>query len=245
VLLGLREAHEAVAVAALPAGTRREASASHVRFNAEAQAVASRVVRQADRRLTTLGGVHTHPGSLRHPSDGDLRGDRQWVRHLRGQEGIFGIGTADGPALVAELAVAHQPSAHVQCLGPLRFSWYALRDGEASYRPLPVGLTLGPDLARPLHSFWSVLEQHAGRIDRVLQQQAGARAEVADGPALLLTVPLADRAGAVRVLVGEQDVRYYLDRGGQLLEVEHQDELVDRGVYLLLAELTARPFHTP
>src|SRR5207244_3346903 len=81
---------------------------------------------------------------------GDLRGGGRWVRHLRGLEGVFGIGTADGPEGPGTL-FAYQPRPHVQCLGALRFSWYALRHGETTYRALPVGLTIGPDLARPLH----------------------------------------------------------------------------------------------
>src|SRR5262249_44661109 len=124
VLLGLREPTRAVVLATLPAGAEYEASTAHVRFNSTGQAVASRIVRQADRRLSIVGVVHTHPGSLRHPSDGDYRGDVQWVRHLRGGEGIFGIGTADGPTVAPGAAFAQQPRPHVQCLGELRFSWY-------------------------------------------------------------------------------------------------------------------------
>jgi len=98
VLLGVREVHEALVLATLPAGAERSAGVAHVRFNSEGQALASRIVRQWDRRLTMLGVVHTHPGSLRHPSDGDYYGDSQWVGRLRGGQGIFGIGTADGPS---------------------------------------------------------------------------------------------------------------------------------------------------
>src|SRR5206468_3580214 len=157
VLLGLREATQGVVLATLPAGAQRDASVSHVRFNSTAQAVASRIVRQADRRLTILGVVHTHPGSLRHPSDGDFAGDSQWVRHLRGGEGVFGIGTADAhPG--TEALFAEQPRPHVQTMGELRLSWYSLRAGAAAYRPVPVSLTIGPDLARPLHSVWTVIE---------------------------------------------------------------------------------------
>jgi proteasome lid subunit RPN8/RPN11 len=242
VLLGLREAHEAVALATLPAGTLRDAGIAHVRFNSNAQALASRIVRQADRRLTILGVVHTHPGSLRHPSDGDLRGDRQWVDHLRGKEGVFGIGTADGAPDPAAL-FAYQPRPHVYCLGELRFSWYSLRSGESAYRPLPVEMTLGPDLARRLHSIWSTLEHHADRIDRLYRQQSGARFEVVNGehgPGLMLALPLAGSGDAVRVVVSETGVRYLLERGGELLQVDHHDDWVDRGVYLLLAELAAR-----
>lgn len=242
VLLGLREPHEAVVLATLPAGALRDASVAHVRFNSNAQVLASRIVRQTDRRLTTLGVVHTHPGSLRHPSDGDLRGDGQWVVNLRGKEGVFGIGTADGPE-IADGLFAYQPRPHMQCLSGLRFSWYSLRQGDRGYRPLPVELTIGPDLARALHEFWDTLEFHAERIERLFRQQSAMRFQVLSdkwGPGLLLTLPLAERGDAVQVLIRPKEVRYYLLRSGELLEVQHPDDCVDRGVYLLLAELAAR-----
>jgi proteasome lid subunit RPN8/RPN11 len=241
VLVGLREASEAVVLATFPAGTRRDAGVAHIRFDSCGQVLASRIIRQADRRLTILGVVHTHPGSLRHPSDGDLRGDAQWVRHLRGREGAFGIGTADAPA--AGGMFAYQPRPNVQCLGELRFSWYALEEGDSAYRPLPVELTIGPDLARPLHAIWEMLEAHAERIDRLYRQQTGLRFEVtADewGPGLILTVPLAAGGDAIRVVLRPKGVFYYVIQGGEVLEVQHHDEQVDRGVYLLLAELASR-----
>jgi hypothetical protein len=242
MLLGLRDASEAVALATLPAGAEREASVAHIRFNSSAQALGSRIVRQGDRRLTILGVVHTHPGSLRHPSDGDLRGDRDWVRNLRGGEGVFAIGTADGISAGAT-EFAFQPKPNVHCLDGLRFSWYALGADDAGYRPLPAELTIGPDLARPLHPLWPTLEAHAERIDRLYRQLTGVRFEVIDdqwGPALVLTVPLATAGEAVRVVVRRKEVRYYLHRGEEALEVQHRDDCVDRGVFLLLAELAAR-----
>src|SRR5947209_15920624 len=145
VLMGLREHDEAIALATLPAGTQRDAGVAHVRFNSSGQALASRIVRQADRRLTILGVVHTHPGSLRHPSDGDLQGDAQWVARLRGGEGVFAIGTADGrkPLPGRAALFAERPRPNVQCLGELCFSWYSLRAGQRGYHALPVELTLG------------------------------------------------------------------------------------------------------
>jgi len=242
VLLGLREANEAVALATLPAGTEREASVAHVRFNSTGQALGSRIVRQNDRRLTILGVVHTHPGSLRHPSDGDLRGDREWVRNLRGGEGVFGIGTADGIS-AGPTEFAFQPRPNVHCLSGLRFTWYALGSEDSDYRPLTAELTIGPDLARPLHPLWPTLEAHAQRIDRLYRQLAGVRFEVISdewGPALVLTVPLAAAGEAVRVVVRRKEVRYYFVRGEAVFEVQHRDECLDRGVFLLLAELAAR-----
>jgi proteasome lid subunit RPN8/RPN11 len=238
VLLGLRERDEAIALATLPAGAHSDAGVAHVRFNSLGQAVASRIVRQHDRRLTILGVVHTHPGSLRHPSSGDLEGDSVWVRHLRGGEGVFGIGTADGPAGNGAV-FAYQPRPNVHCLGELRFSWYALRQGDTGYRPLPVEVTIGPDLARPLHAIWPTLELHAERVDRLYRQQAGMRFEVLsdDNPGLVLTLPLAANGEAVRVVLRHKSVRYYLQRDGEVLEVDLTDDYVDRGVYLLLAEL--------
>jgi hypothetical protein len=151
MLLGLRQQGEAVVLATLPAGAERDAGVGHVQFNSTGQALGSRIVRQQDRRLAPLGVVHTHPGTLRHPSDGDYRGDSAWVQYLRGGEGVFGIGTADEKGPSGNL-FAQQPRPHVQCLGELCLSWYTLRHGDSNYRPLPVELTLGPDLARPLHS---------------------------------------------------------------------------------------------
>jgi proteasome lid subunit RPN8/RPN11 len=242
VLLGLRHAAEAVVLATLPAGALADAGVAHVRFNSEAQALASRIVRQADRRLTILGVVHTHPGSLRHPSDGDYRGDSDWVTKLRGREGVFGIGTADGPGTPGAM-FGHQPRPSVQCWGDLRFSWYALAEGAAEYRPLTVEVTYGPDLARPLHLLWSALEVHAGRLDRLYRQLIGVRFEVINddwGPGLVLVVPLPEKGGAVRLLVRTKEVRYYVERAGDLLEVDPGEESVDRAVFLLLAELAAR-----
>lgn len=242
VLLGLREAREAVVLATLPAGALRDASVAHVRFNSIAQAVASRIVRQSNRRLVMLGVVHTHPGSLRHPSESDLRGDAQWVANLRGKEGVFGIGTADAPE-AGDGLFAYQPRPHVQCLKGLRFSWYALGEGDSAYRPLPVELTIGPDLARSLHDIWTSLEFHAERIERLFRQQSGMRVEVVSdkwGPGLLLTLPLTEPGDAIQVLVRPKEVRYYVVRRGEVLAVQHHEDSVDRGVYLLLAELAAR-----
>jgi hypothetical protein len=239
VLLGLREMNEALVLATLPAGAGRNAGVAHVRFNCSGQALASRIVRQQDRRLTMLGVVHTHPGSLRHPSDGDYQGDCQWVGRLRGAEGVFGIGTADGTAPTTTV-VAHQPRPHVQVMGELCISWYALADGDRRYRPLGVGLTLGPDLARPLHPVWTTIEAHAEQLDRLCRQQAGVSFQAVSGlygPALAVNLTLAEPDSSLRLVLERKEVRYYLVRGDELLTVDPHETQVDRGVYLLLAEL--------
>jgi proteasome lid subunit RPN8/RPN11 len=241
VLLGVRQEEEAVVLATLPAGAERDAGVGHVQFNSSAQVLGSRIVRQSDRRLVVLGVVHTHPGSLRHPSDGDYRGDSDWVGQLKGEEGIFGIGTADSNPTNGTV-IAHQPKAYVQCLGTLRLTWYALRAGDKDYRPLPVALTLGPDLARPLHTVWPMVEAHADRLDRLCRQQTGVTFEVTpgnQGPALTATVPLAEPGRAIRVELEGKDARYYLVRNGEPLPADVREVRVDRAVYLLLAELAA------
>jgi hypothetical protein len=240
--LGLRDADEAVALATLPAGADRNAGQAHVRFNSQAQALGSRIVRQVDRRLSLLGVVHTHPGSLRHPSDGDYRGDVQWVGQLRGGEGVFAIGTADVKPRPGSAGVAWQPRPHRQCLDELGLSWYALKEGDADYRPLPVELTLGPDLARPLRPVWSLVEEHAERLDRLARQMARVKFDVVpgrEGTALAVTVPLADPGQAVRILLEGKEVRYYLVREGELLAADLRETRVDQGLYLLLAELAS------
>jgi hypothetical protein len=241
ILLGLRDAEEAIALATLPAGTEREAGVAHVQFNWLAQAVGCRFVRHYDRHINMLGVVHTHPGSLRHPSDADYRGDRDWVGQLRGKEGVFGIGTADG-ASGTGVPFSRHPRPHVQCLGKLCLSWYALGQGDANYRPLPVELTLGPDLARPLHDVWATIETHAERLDRLARQQAGVSFKVvssAHGAALAVSIPLAEPGDAVRVLLEDNDVRYLLERGGEVMTADVQEARIDQGVYLLLAELAS------
>jgi hypothetical protein len=242
IILGLRELDEAVVLATLPAGTASDAGVAHVQFNSGGQALASRIVRQTDRRLAMLGVVHTHPGSLRHPSDADYRGDSDWVGQLRGSEGIFGIGTADGDSTDGSL-YARQPKPHVQCLGPLCLSWYALREGDRDYRALAHRLTLGPDLARPLHPLWATIEAHADRLDRLFRQQTRVKFEVVPGEkerALAVSLPLAEQGDVVRVLLEGTDVRYYVIRNGEAMSVDSPEARVDRGVYLLLAELAGQ-----
>jgi hypothetical protein len=241
LVLGLRKTDEVLVLATLPAGVDYDASVGHVWFNSAGQTVGSRIVRQNDKRLSIVGVVHTHPGSLRHPSDGDFRGDSQWVQNLRGGEGVFGIGTADAPGDAG--CVAWQPQPNVQCLGSLRFSWYTLRDDDTQYRPIPVEITIGPDLALPLHPLWPALESHADRIDRLYRQQARLSFEVLSddhGPTLAMNLPLAEPGDAVRVLVRNKEVRYLVRRGDEVFEVDQRDDCIDRGVYLLLAELAAR-----
>jgi hypothetical protein len=240
VLLGLRQPSEAVVLATLPAGAQRDAGVAHVQFNSNAQAMGSRIVRQIDRRLGILGVVHTHPGSLRHPSDGDYEGDSHWVEKLRGGEGVFGIGTADAHSVGL---IAEHPKPHVQALGELCFSWYSLRKGDRRYRALPVELTLGPDLARPLHPVWPIIEAYADQLDRLYCQQAQVTFDVVmghGGPALSVNVKLAGPGGAIRIVLGKKEVRYYLVRGDEVLAVDAHEPQVDRGVYLLLAELAGQ-----
>jgi len=242
VLLGVRDADEALVLATLPAGTERDAGVAHVRFNSLGQEMASRMVRQADRRLAVLGVVHTHPGSLRHPSDGDFRGDSQWVGRLRGKEGIFGIGTIES-ASDGALSIGSQPKPHVQCWSGLRFSWYALGDGDDRYRPIPVHMTLGPDLARPLHLVWPVIEKHAERLDRLCRQQAGVRFELAprqNGPALVMRIPLASAGSEVKIILMEKEEQYQVVQEGRSFAMNPEDGRVDRAVYLLLAELAGQ-----
>jgi proteasome lid subunit RPN8/RPN11 len=242
VLLGTRDETEAVVLATLPAGAERDAGREHVRFNSAAQALASRIVRQADRRLTLLGVVHTHPGSLRHPSRGDLEGDRQWVPQLRGGEGVFGIGTTDaGEESQSEMVAVHLKP-NTQCLGPMRFSWYTLAAEEKRYHRVPVELTLGPDLAKPLRPVWSEIEQHADRLDRLARQQTKVRFDITAGrtkEALAVAVGLAD-GGTIRVLIEGKEARYFHEANGEVSQIELPDTPPDQGIYLLLAELARR-----
>jgi len=236
-LLGLRRGSEAVVLATLPAGTKRDAGSCHVLFDAETQGFASRVVRQGHRQLTMLGVVHTHPGSMRHPSSGDYRGDVQWVANLRGQEGIFGIGTADG----SPDGVSRQPEVHRQCLGELGFSWYALGTNDRNYRAMPVEMTPGPDLALALRPIWDELEYHAARLDCLARQLNRVTFDVVMGSrkqALAMSIPLADGTRSLRVLMEGREIRYLVVTPDGPLAADYRDDRIDHAVFVLLAELT-------
>ncbi len=233
ILLGLRQKGEAIALAALPAGTQRDAGAAHIRFNSNAQALASRIIRQSDKRLQIVGVVHTHPGSLRVPSDGDFDGDSRWVAQQRGGEGVFAIGTADAHA-------GESSKPHVHILSGLCFSWYALGAGDDRYRPLPVQVSIGPDLALPLRPLWNAMEAHAEALNRLCRQLARVQFEIADEePTKLLGVKidLAIPNQKLHVLLNDAEARYYWDRNGELIAIDVHDSQVDRAVYLILAEL--------
>ena len=78
----------------------------------------------------------------------------------------------------------------------------------------------------------------------LLRQQIGTRFEVVrgkQGPALALTMPLAEPQTALRVLLEGEQAHYYLLRNGEPLLAEPGANRVDRGVYLLLAELASGP----
>jgi proteasome lid subunit RPN8/RPN11 len=234
VLLGVREETSALVLATLPAGANREAGVAHVRFNSTAQAVASRIVRQWDKRLGLVGVVHTHPGSLRHPSDGDYRGDSQWVCRLRGGDGIFGIGTSDATKN-DDCAEAHR-----QILDDLCFSWYALREGDARYRKLPVDVILGADLAKPLHAVWEIIEKHAVALDRLCRQLARVTFDVvheSESAALSVKVSLPDKDDFLQIVLGSDETRYFVRHDGMVNAVDPEEEDLERAAYLILAEV--------
>ena len=253
VLMGLRQEDEVLVLATLPAGTARSASSTHVRFDSDTQGLASRAVRQKDkRRLTIVGVVHTHPGSLRHPSEGDYQGDSRWVGKLRGGEGVFGIGTAEddmvtrwqGDKVNQDSHVTLSPSHLVTLSSPsLRFSWYALAQGDDTYRRLPVELTPGPDLARPLHAVWPIMEIHAGRLDRLFRQLTNVTLEAVPGasrPLLALNVKLAEPGESLRVVMDRQTIQYYVSRQSEVSAVEPGESNIESALYKILAELASR-----
>jgi hypothetical protein len=150
---------------------------------------------------------------------------------------VFGIGNA------AERLSATSSKPNAQERGPLTFTWYSLAAAEPSYRPLPVELTEGPDLAQPLRDVWTALEENAERIDRLYRQQAGLQCKVIvqdSRPVLTVTVPLAEAGDKVVVMLGSEPPQYLVHRGADLFAVDPGTKNIDRGVYLLLAELAAR-----
>jgi len=152
----------------------------------------------------------------------------------------MGVGDAEpGPVT----GLSWQPAPNVQCLGDIRLSWYVLGKGERSYRPIPVELTIGRDLAIPLRPVWEELEGHAERLLRVVRQLNRVKLEVAPGhqkSALTVTVPLPEDGRAIRVELEGKAVRYRLLTPDGAMAADLREDRVDVGVFLMLSELAAR-----
>jgi hypothetical protein len=91
-----------------------------------------------------------------------------------------------------------------------------------------------------LHPVWSIVEAHADELDRLYRQQTGVQCDVVEGeegPALAVTVVLAEPGSAIRVLLERKVVRYFVVRKGEQFTADPHTDCVDHGVYLLLAEL--------
>ncbi len=239
LLMGYRKKKHAIISAAVPAGEFREASSTHVKFNSLAQVVAGRLLRQLHDNLEVLGLFHTHPGKLRHPSSGDFQGDIQWVKKLPGKQGVFGIGTVDSDSSIPS-SFSTKIAPNTFTMSGMRFDWFSLASGDANYNKIPVRWILGNDLAKPLHYVWDAMEIHAGEIEKVLAQQAKASCGITQGPKghqLTISIPLAGTAGKILVFIFKDKVQYFFEKNEQLFEVDILEEKIDRGVYLVLAEL--------
>jgi hypothetical protein len=237
LLLGLRETNSATVLATLPAGTERDAGEEHVRFHAAAQAVGGRILRRTDKRLVPLGVAHTHPGTLRHPSRGDFRGDREWVPNLRGRDGVFAIGTVDEPQ---NSPVSVHLTDHVHVRGGLRWDWYALAAGDEQYRPLPTEWTLGPDLGAELRSAWPSVEYHAERIENLCRTLQGVVVQAA-GDAVVVTVPRPEHGAEIKIILAAKRAAFVYSAGGRDLVPDlPADTPADVGAFLLLAELAGQ-----
>jgi hypothetical protein len=94
-------------------------------------------------------------------------------------------------------------------------------------------------LAVPLRPVWTVIEDHAERLDRLARQLLRVAFEVTQGPvpALALTIPLAEAGRVLRVALTKNEVRYFVVRDGEVMSAELPEPFADRGVYRLLAEL--------
>jgi hypothetical protein len=86
-----------------------------------------------------------------------------------------------------------------------------------------------------------VVEEHGERLDRLARQFAAVRFDPTDGPALAVTVGLAEPGESVRVVLEGKTARYFYMAGGEVFQPDLPAGVApDQGVYLLLAELAAR-----
>ena len=139
--------------------------------------------------------------------------------------------------------VAGQPQPSVQTFGDEVLSWYSLVAGQPRYRPLEVRLTLGPDLALPLHGLWTTLEWFADPLERLYRQQAGLTFHVVEGQygsALAVRIKLAESEQALRIVLEGKEAAFYLQREDKIFAVDTPASALDRAVYLVLAELAGQ-----
>jgi hypothetical protein len=236
LILGLRDEMTATILATLPAGAMRDAGESHVQFNTEAQAVAMRLLFPREKRLKLLGVVHTHPGTLRHPSRGDYQGDREWIKQLPGEQGLFGIGT------VTDDSSSESPD-HVQVQEGLRFDWYSLARSEHRYKPCPIEVVAGIDLAADLRPVWSLLEEHAVVLDRVARQLAKVRLMVISepDPALGILIGLPDANQSLQVICQANHRQFIYEVNGAAFRPDlPADVPLEQAIYRFLQELAVR-----
>ncbi len=235
LLVGYRTETEVHVVGTIPAGTHRDASAVHVEFDSESQTLASRIIRQSDRRLRIVGIVHTHPGSMRQPSDGDLHGDLQWIRRLQNSEGLFAIGTSDG-------RTPPNP-AHATTADDLRFSWYALAATDSNYRAMAIQSIPHEDVGSPLRAIWEIVEAWHGPVNRICHLFAGIRLGIMteDGTVWLrATFQLGWPGETIYLLLSTAEARYYWEVGQTLTRVDPQEPDIEVALPTILAELARR-----
>lgn len=244
VLLGYRTENSATVLATIPAGAQRDAGHAHIRFNSEAQALAARIVRQQDRKLSIVGVLHTHPGSMRHPSHGDYTGDSRWVQNLRGGIGVFGIGTVVKNGNESSDWVSEQPKKNAVTFRGFRVDWYTLGVGDGQYNQVAVELKLGPDLADNLRPVWELIENQAERLNRLARCMTGVRFEPSEfrgEPSLLITIKLGNPGESAVIILRGTDATLFHDTGDAMNQFELPNGTpADQAVYLLMSELAAR-----
>jgi len=82
---------------------------------------------------------------------------------------------------------------------------------------------------------------HADALDGLCQQLARVAFEIVSNErALLVRVPMADTDESLRILLRQDEARFFLDRENELIAVDPQESQLDRAVFLVLAEWARR-----
>lgn len=233
VLLGERIASRAIVQATLPAGANRQASATHIRFNATAQAVAVRLLFAQGHRLQLLGLVHTHPGQMRQPSSGDLQGDQQWILQLPGQQALFGIGT-----------VKHSSRIDLQSASANhRFDWYTLSTAMQQYQAVRLTIVEGQDVATILRRVWPILETHADAIERLSHLFKKLQLGLLNGaePGIVIKIPLPAGQDYLQVILQNRSRKWIYSRDERLYQPTiNSDEPLEKAIFQFLTEWASR-----
>ena len=147
-------------------GPKVDASAHHVAFDLDYQALAFELLRGQHADLEVVGVAHSHPRGLTNPSKADFQGDLKWIEALEQRRAFFMICT---PLFRRHRPVEIKGRSHELHFNGMRASCFELDTTVGAYRrvvPQPSSAGRPAVLPRPLAQ---TLATYCDQIDEARQ----------------------------------------------------------------------------